>query len=227
MASDTARLPLSDQLRTWRSSSDSVISSSKLLFPRTRDNVAMDPKTNQNNSQTEDVAVQTLEQGTLVVATRAPTLYETSKPAQVIRARHQLQLPSFHALGIANPFPINMLTPPDEPTTINWTPSITDQSDLTSMSLNSLPCGTPSSNTPQTPIPSCAVHTASHDTATQSAGNALITFSVPPLQSHQSSSSESSSATEIPSNIPWLEGAIGVICMYSCHSPFPPATTSS
>ncbi|KAL8896623.1 MAG: hypothetical protein Q9207_007627 [Kuettlingeria erythrocarpa] len=159
----------------------------------------------------EDVAVQTLEQGTLVVATRAPTPYGTSKPAAVIRARHQLQLPSFHALGIGNPFPINMLTPPDEPTSMNWTPPMRDQSDFTSMPLDSIPYGTPASNRPQTPILSSAAHTASHDAATQSAGNALVTFSVPSLQSHHSSSSESSSATEIASNMPWLEGTIGVI----------------
>lgn len=175
----------------------------------------MNPETDLYDPQAEDVAVQTLEQGTLVVATRASTLCKTVKPAQLTRARHQLQLPSFQSLGIANPFPISILTPPDEPTAMNWTPSIMDQSDLTPKSFHAPPTGTPSSTTPQTPIPSSAMRTASNDTATQSAGNPLMTPSVPSLRSYQSSSSESSSATETPSNMPWLEGAIGVICTYN------------
>ncbi|KAL8987698.1 MAG: hypothetical protein Q9177_003122 [Variospora cf. flavescens] len=130
------------------------------------------------------------------------------------KPRHQLQLPSFRALGIANPFPASIPTPPDEPISLNWTPTDTDSSHITTPpSITSVPVIAQSSGTPETPLPGRLILTASNDTPTQGVVGSWGSPAVTSAQSHGSGSSNSSTATETASNsnMPWLDGAISAI----------------
>ncbi|KAL8648023.1 MAG: hypothetical protein Q9210_005222 [Variospora velana] len=186
-----------------RSSSDSVVVGS-------RKDMASSGLHEGRNIQPDDVAVQTIRQGTLVVAMRACS--PSRLPTMGSKPRHQLQLPSFRALGIANPFPASIPTPPDEPTSLNWTPADTGSSYITTPpSITSVPVIVQSSGTPETPLPGGLILTASNDTPTQGVVGSWGSPAVTSAQSHSSGSSNSSTATETASNMPWLDGAISAI----------------
>lgn len=216
MASETADLPVPEQPGILRRFSDPMVLGSKRRQSLSvQEALGIDPGTGKHIAQREDVAVQTLEQGTLIVATRAPISSKALRPTRITKARHQLQLPSFQSLGIANLLPTSILTPPDEPTSMRWTPIGMDHSQVPPTSFAAVPVSTPSSNTPQTSTPRSVMHTASNDTVTQGAGDSFVSSAIPSAQSHGSGSSDSSTATEVASNKPWLDGAITVICMYN------------
>lgn len=217
MASTSAELPPPDQPGMPRSSSDSVVVSSRR--PRTNNavGVGMTSKAENHNVRHDNVAVHTLEQGTLFFAMRASTL--SNLPTHINKARHQLRLPSFHALGIANPFPTSIPTPPDEPILLDWASSGLHRAQATPTSVPSVPVVTQSSNTPQSPFLRSLIHMASNDTPTQGAVGSFISPSVPSAQSQGSGSSDSSTATEVASNMPWLDGTIAAIGTYIVQIP--------
>ncbi|KAL8736844.1 MAG: hypothetical protein Q9181_002287 [Wetmoreana brouardii] len=161
------------------------------------------------NAQREDVAIQTTAQGTLVVAARA---LPKSKPAPAApKTRQPLQLPSFHSLGIAVRCPISILTPPDEPAPMTWASPGMDQSQTTPTLKGPVSSELHASTSPQTPLPPGSVHRASNDTPTQGAVASLISPSIQSGNDPGSGSTNSSSATEIASRMPWLEQALGAI----------------
>lgn len=214
MASTGAELPLVKQPGISRSSSDSVVISNKKPAINVRGNERGRAGTENEDIQCEDTAVQTTAQGTLVVAIRA------SPPARSpprAKARHQLQLPSFQALGIAVPYPASILTPPEEPAVMDWKPPDTDESEATPTANQSVPSHVRPTSTPQSLFPGSSILGASNDTPTQGPIGSLASPSVPSAEDHGSESSNSSAATEIASNAPWLEGALTVIREYTVN----------
>lgn len=169
----------------------------------------------------DDVTVDTIAQGTLVVAARASSPLKALPPpktaALAIKAKQQhLQLPSFHSLGIANPYPTSILTPPDEPTTLNWSRPDLDHTQLTPTASSSTPRNIRTSNARQSRFSSDSVLGASSQSSTprQASVGSLIPPSVPSEQNPGSDSSNSSTATEVASGTPWLDQALGVICKW-------------
>ncbi|KAL9025041.1 MAG: hypothetical protein Q9196_006065 [Gyalolechia fulgens] len=150
-------------------------------------------------------------QGTLIVAMRPPT--QTKSPSRA-KARHHLQLPSFRSLGIAVPYPTSILTPPEEPSTMDWKSHDTDQSGTASTAREPSPSDVHPINTLQSPCPGSSILGASNETPTQGSIGALVSPSVPSTHDQGSGSSNSSAATEIASNAPWLERALKVILSY-------------
>lgn len=156
----------------------------------------------------EDITIQTIGNGTLIVAMASSP---NSKAIPRAKAKQKLQLPSFQSLGIAVPYPTSILTPPDEPSSMEWQSHDTKDSGATPKASESLPSNVQQSSTPQSPFLSNAILGASNDTPTQGPVGALISPSVPLANDPASGSSNSSTATEVPPNSPWLEGAISVI----------------
>ncbi|CAL8581612.1 hypothetical protein XPA_007301 [Xanthoria parietina] len=166
----------------------------------------------------DDVIVDTIAQGTLVVAARASSPLKALPPpktaALAIKAKQQhLQLPSFHSLGIANPYPTSILTPPDEPTTLNWPRPDVDHTQLTPTASSSTPRNIRTSDARQIRFPSDSILGASSQNSTprQASVGSMISPSVPSEQNPGSNSSNSSTATEVASDTPWLAQALGVI----------------
>ncbi|KAL8947099.1 MAG: hypothetical protein Q9222_006582 [Ikaeria aurantiellina] len=157
----------------------------------------------------DDVAIQTQAQGTLVVAARALSPSRTTSPAN--KGRQNLQLPSFHALGIAVPYPPTILTPPDEPAPPSWNSSLLDEASVTPTQLRLPTSDVSASTTPQAPYPNRSIRVASNQTVGQDAAASLISPSIQSGDDHKTNSSDSSTATEIASYAPWLEQALGAI----------------
>lgn len=214
---DDASPPVLNPPGILRSSSDSVVNSKigpgeKLLrFDGRKSTSKEHPRLR------DDVTVDTIEQGTLVVAARATSpLKAPPQPKTAtlaIKAKQQhLQLPSFQALGIANPYPNSILTPPEEPTSLNWTSPDVDHTPTASSSIRS---NIRTSNARQSRVPSNSILGASNDDSTPTQATSvgsLISPSVPSEQRPGSNSSNSSTATEVASNMPWLNQALGVVC---------------
>ncbi|KAL8934662.1 MAG: hypothetical protein Q9216_005795 [Gyalolechia sp. 2 TL-2023] len=142
-----------------------------------------------------------------------PPSIQSKSPSRA-KIRHQLQLPSFKALGIAVPYPTSILTPPDEPSAMDWEAPDMDNvngSKATPTAAESMPSDVPPTNTPQSPFPGNSILGASNDTPTQGPIGSLISPSVPSAHDQGSGSSDSSAATETAPNAPWLEGALTVI----------------
>lgn len=220
IAADDTSPPTLNPPGILRSSSDSVVNSKKrrpaqkLIHFHDRKSTSKEcppPR--------DDVTVDTIEQGTLVVAARAlPPSRAPSQPkiaTLLTKAKKQhLQLPSFQALGIANPYPISILTPPDEPSSLSWASSDTDHDDLTPTAANSTPSNLLTTNAHQRLFPTASIRGASNNnsTPTQASVDSLISPSVPSQQQPGSNSSSSSTATEVASNMPWLNQALGTVC---------------
>ncbi|KAL8992994.1 MAG: hypothetical protein Q9169_006674 [Polycauliona sp. 2 TL-2023] len=201
-----------------RSSSDSVVNSK--VGPPEKPMPLNDRKsiTKDHQRPRDDVTVDTIEQGTLVVAARASsplrmTLQPKVAPLSTKVKQQHLQLPSFQALGIANPYPPTILTPPEEPTSLDWTSSDVDHSQLTPTAASSARRNVPANTTHQCLFPEGSIRAASKEdsTPTQASVGALISPSVPSEQEPGSNSSSSSTATEVSSNMPWLTGALGTV----------------
>ncbi|KAL8969899.1 MAG: hypothetical protein Q9183_001776 [Haloplaca sp. 2 TL-2023] len=160
----------------------------------------------------EDIALQTNSQGTLLVAARAAP---SSKPgALTTKARQQLQLPSFKALGIAVPYPTSIITPPDEPTSFDWTSPNMGQSTSTPTPKASASSKHQAGTMPENPDQIAAAHQISSDTPTQGPGPAMATSSTQSADAGESEplNADSSSVAEIASNTPpWLKEAIQAI----------------
>ncbi|KAL8833161.1 MAG: hypothetical protein Q9170_004463 [Blastenia crenularia] len=191
-----------------RSSSDSVVINSRRAAIDARGYETEKGRIEDQRIRCEDTMIQTNAQGALVLATRSTT---PSKSPSRSKLRHQLQLPSFQALGIAAPFPSSILTPPDEPAAMDWIPFAMDQSDDTPTAKEQRLGDVSPTNTPQSPFPGSSILGASNDTPTQGPIGSLISPSIPSVEEHGSESSGSSAATEIASNTPWLEGVLNVI----------------
>ncbi|KAL8728661.1 MAG: hypothetical protein Q9166_005225 [cf. Caloplaca sp. 2 TL-2023] len=164
----------------------------------------------------EDVAIQTIAQGTLVVAARAPSvpkpLLQSRSPSLGSKSKQQnLQLPSFRELGIANPYPSNIPTPPDEPVSFDWTSPDMGHSQTTPTASTSGFRKSQKSNTPESPVPNKSIIGASNGNPTQAPVGSLISPSVPAEGEPGSSSSNSSTATQIAASMPWLEQALGAV----------------
>ncbi|KAL8781293.1 MAG: hypothetical protein Q9213_006068 [Squamulea squamosa] len=215
-ATTRAGIPVLDPPGILRSSSDSVVNS-KGRPARTVNGVDRRKSISQDHdSSREDVTVPTIAQGALVVDARAPSparAFSKSKvPSLCPKSKQQhLQLPSFQSLGIANPYPTSILTPPDEPVSLNWTSPELDQAHLTPTASRPAHTDVHRSSTPQSPFPHNAILGASNDNTSQAPASSLISPSVPSVQEPGSNSSNSSTATEVASNMPWLDQALGAV----------------
>ena len=208
MATDGPDLLYFKQPSIFRSSSDSVVISNGKPAINAQGSQDGRDSTDNKSIQDEDIAIQTTAQGTLVVAARASALSQSPSRS---KSRHQLQLPSFQALGIAVPYPASILTPPDEPVVMDWQSAERDKSEGTPTVLEPASIHISPTNTPRSPLPNNAILGASNDTPTQGPVGSLISPSIPAAQDAGSNSSNSSAATEIALNAPWLEGALTVI----------------
>ncbi|KAL8804859.1 MAG: hypothetical protein Q9200_005657 [Gallowayella weberi] len=217
MSKDHAGLPVLDPPGILRSASDSVVNSKGRLVTGCKVVNGWKATSRDHDKPQEDVTIQTIAQGTLVVAARALSPSEalgSSRTASLgTKSKQQhLKLPSFQALGIANPFPTSILTPPEEPLSRNWTSSDSLPVQTTPTPSRPLLCNGHSSNTPESPLPKNTILGASNDDTTQAAAGSLISPSIPPEAKAGSVSSSSSAATEVPSNMPWLDQALGTVC---------------
>lgn len=218
MPKDHAGLPVLDPPGILRSASDSLVNSKGRPALNLQHADGWKSSIKDHDKPRDDVTVQTIAQGTLVIAARAsspsnarPTSRTASFGSQAAK-QQKLQLPSFHALGIANPYPNSILTPPDEHLSLNWTSSGLSRAQNTptpSRPLHSKVC---LSNTPESPLPDITIHGASSDNTTQAPVGALISPSISRGDEPGSDSSNSSTATEVPSNMPWLDQALGAVC---------------
>ncbi|KAL8712667.1 MAG: hypothetical protein Q9220_003199 [cf. Caloplaca sp. 1 TL-2023] len=192
-----------------RSSSDSVVNSRETHLEDfiTKNDLQFKPY--DQKPPKDDVAVQTQAQGTLVVAARALSPSKTASPSN--KVRQNLQLPSFHALGIAVPYPPTILTPPDEPAPLSWDSPLIDEASITPTQIRSHTDDVSATNTPQVSYPSGQVGIASNPTAAQDPAASLISPSIQSGDDQKTISSDSSTATEIASYAPWLEQALGAI----------------
>lgn len=213
MATDTQDLPITHPPAVMRSASDSVVNGKgrpagdvEMCYGHDAENA--EPWN--CNRRCEDIALHTTAQGTQVVAARE---LNKSKPVpSTNKARQQLQLPSFHALGIAVPYPTSILTPPDEPATMNSMSPNMGQSQSTPTPKGLVPGEMQASNTPQSPFPPGSILGASNDTPTQAPVGSVISPSIQSGNAPASGSSNSSTATETGSNSSWLDQAIQAIC---------------
>ncbi|KAL8801082.1 MAG: hypothetical protein Q9182_004721 [Xanthomendoza sp. 2 TL-2023] len=210
MAKNHAGLPVLDPPGILRSASDSVVNSKGRLVTGCKVVNSWKASSRDHDKPREDVTIQTIAQGTLVVAARALSPSEASVSSRTASLgtktkQQHLKLPSFQALGIANPYPTSILTPPEEPLLQGWTSSTTH-----TLSGPLLSNGH-SSNTPESPLPKNTILGASNDHTTQAAAGSLISPSIPPETKSGSDSSSSSAATEVPSNMPWLDQALGTV----------------
>ncbi|KAL8670334.1 MAG: hypothetical protein Q9168_005121 [Polycauliona sp. 1 TL-2023] len=218
MPIDDASPPVLNPPGILRSSSDSVVNSKggpadKLIPLHSRKST-----TKEHQRPRDDVTVDTIEQGTLVVAARASSPLRIPPQSKTIplpaKAKQQhLQLPSFHALGIANPYPSSILTPPEEPTSINWTSSSPDRIQITPTAISSVRTNLPTNNARQGLFPGTSIRAATKEdsTPTQASVGSLISPSILLEQEPGSGSSNSSHATEVSSNMPWLTEALGIV----------------
>ena len=208
-----------------RSSSDSVVIGTEKTEEQVKavkDCSARHARQLDPNTEREDIALQTDSQGTLLVAARAVS---NPKPgALTTKARQQLQLPSFKALGIAVPYPTSIITPPDEPTSIDWTSPTMGQSMSTPTPKASASSKNQAGTMPERPDQLAAAHQISSDTPTQGPGPALATSttqSANPVDS-EPLNADSGSVAEIASNTRlWLEKAIQAICESLTATGFP------
>ncbi|KAL8861834.1 MAG: hypothetical protein Q9178_001703 [Gyalolechia marmorata] len=216
LAITNASLPVLDPPGILRSSSDSVVNGKGRPAKSFNGLDRQKSTSKQTERPREDVTIHTIAQGTLVVAARAsspskaPSKSTTTSPASRAKQLH-LQLPSFQALGIANPYPTSILTPPDEPTSLDWTSPDLDHTQLTPTASSSVRGNGHRTNTPQSPYPQSSILGASNENSTQAPAGSLISPSVPSEQRPGSNSSDSSTATEVASNMPWLDQALGVV----------------
>ncbi|KAL8871621.1 MAG: hypothetical protein Q9174_002589, partial [Haloplaca sp. 1 TL-2023] len=202
-----------------RSSSDSVVIASEKISEQgkmVKDLSARHARQLDPNLEREDIALQTNSQGTLLVAARAVPTSKTG--ALSTKARQQLQLPSFKALGIAVPYPTSIITPPDEPTSIDWTSPTMGQSSSTptpkASASSNYQAGTMPGTMPPSPDPPAAAHQTSSDTPTQGSGPAMATSTSQSANADEGGplNEDSGSVAEIASNTPlWLEKAIQAI----------------
>ncbi|KAL8848375.1 MAG: hypothetical protein Q9221_006574 [Calogaya cf. arnoldii] len=218
IATDDTSPPVLNPPGILRSSSDSVVNSK--LGPAEKILRFDGRKSSSKEYQRprDDVTVDTIEQGTLVVAARASSPLKTPLQPKTLslatKAKQQhLQLPSFQTLGIANPYPKSILTPPDEPTFLNWTSPDLDQTRIIPTTSSLLSSDIRESNVGQCISPGNSIIGASndHSTPTQASVNSMISHSVPSDQKPGSDSSNSSTATEIAPNMPWLNQALGAV----------------
>ncbi|KAL8688195.1 MAG: hypothetical protein Q9218_005833 [Villophora microphyllina] len=210
MATECLEQPVLHPPGVLRSASDSVVTSKGRPGEGVKgasDQDAEHAEPLGHNIQREDVGVQTTAQGTLFVAARA--LPKSKLALSANKARQQLQLPSFQALGIAVPYPPSILTPPDEPTPLGWAGSDIDTSERTPTFKEMVHTNQQASNTPLSPLPPGSVHESSNDTPTQGTMGSSIPQLVQSSNQTGGNSSNSSAATEMASRTPWLEQALG------------------
>ncbi|KAL9602676.1 MAG: hypothetical protein Q9219_001666 [cf. Caloplaca sp. 3 TL-2023] len=192
-----------------RSSSDSVVLSKRGVVAGVQKYERSNGRSEDQGAHSDDeIAIQIMAQEKLAVAVQASS---PSKSPSRNKTRHQLQLPSFQALGIAVPYPSNILTPPEEPGAIDWKNADPDNSEVTSVASEPIHSSIRPTDMPQDPIPNRSILGASNDTPTQGPTTSLLSPSDPSTQEKGSESSGSSTATEIASHAPWLERALTVI----------------
>ena len=219
LAADDLSPPTPNAPGILRSSSDSIVNSKRGPAKKLTQFDDRNPTGKECPPPRDDVTVNTIEQGTLVVAARALSPSRALSQPKIATLltkpkKQHLQLPSFQALGIANPYPTTILTPPDEPPSPSWASSDADHNHLTPTASTSIPSNLLTTNAHQSLAPSASILGASNNnsTPTQASVNSLISPSVPPEQEPSSNSSNSSTATEIASNMPWLNQALGTVC---------------
>ncbi|KAL8688017.1 MAG: hypothetical protein Q9224_004993 [Gallowayella concinna] len=216
MAEDHAGLPVLDPPGILRSASDSLVNRKGRPMTGFKSVSSWKTTSRDHDKPQEDVTIQTIAQGTLVVAARAlspskaPPSSRTASLSTKTKQQH-LKLPSFQALGIANPYPTSILTPPEEPPSQDWTSSDSLLAQTTPTASKPLLCNGNSSSTPESPLPKNTILGASNDNATQAPTVSLISPPVPAGDKPGSDSSNSSTATEVPSNMPWLDQALGTV----------------
>ena len=196
-----------------RSSSDSAVTAN---YSVARPGPCHPKKGSPTSEPSDDVAVHTSGQGTLVVAARS--LPPSSLASRAVKVGQKLQLPSFHALGIANSVPNTMLTPPDEASLPNWIPMEPGQT--------SHPVTT--AHRPSTELTTCLdPHSLSSGGPVLgvSSGNSdprydgpndlfpAVVDDVPERKSMSSNDSHSNS--DVPQ---WLEPALAAICKFTASS---------
>lgn len=213
MAATNAHTLLPHQPGIFRSSSDSLVMSKRRREIGVGGCGNRKGRTENQDTKYEDIVIQTNAQGTLMVV--APTSPPSKSPSRAKARHHHLQLPPFHAFGIAVPYPTSILTPPDEPSTMDWKASDMDESGATPTASEPLPSNVHPSNKPQSLFSGSSILGASNDTPTQGPIGVQVSPSAPLAHDQGSGSSNSSAATEIASNAPWLEGALKVIREYT------------
>ncbi|KAI4169786.1 MAG: hypothetical protein LQ343_005435 [Gyalolechia ehrenbergii] len=97
---------------------------------------------------------------------------------------------------------------------MDWKASDMDESGATPTASEPLPSNVHPSNKPQSLFSGSSILGASNDTPTQGPIGVQVSPSAPLAHDQGSGSSNSSAATEIASNAPWLEGALKVILSY-------------